>query len=92
MTIPIGKAIDKMLRKIKIETTVRQWEVVSLWGDIVGETIAKHTRAEKISFGKLYVSVDSPAWRNELMFQKKDLLKKVNCCLKRAKIKEIVLR
>jgi len=92
MAIPIGKAIDKMLRKIKIETTVRQWEVVSLWSDIVGETIAKHTRAEKISFGKLYVSVDSSAWRNELMFQKEGLLKKINSRLNRAKIKEIVLR
>jgi len=72
MAIPISKAIEKMLKKMNIETTVRQWEVVSLWDDIVGETIAKHTRADKISFGKLYVSVDSPAWRNELMFQKND--------------------
>lgn len=92
MAIPISKAIEKMLKKMNIETTVRQWEVVSWWDDIVGETIAKHTRADKISFGKLYVSVDSPVWRNELMFQKNDLLKKVNSRLKRTKIKEIVLR
>ncbi|HCK99003.1 MAG TPA: hypothetical protein DHW42_02695 [Candidatus Marinimicrobia bacterium] len=92
MAIPISKAIEKMLRKMNIETTVRQWEVVALWDDIVGENIAKHTRADKISFGKLYVSVDTPVWRNELMFQKNDLLKKVNSRLYKTKIKEIVLR
>jgi len=92
MAIPISKAIEKMLKKMKIETTVRQWEVVSMWDDIVGETIAKHTRADKISFGKLYVSVDSSVWRNELMFQRNDLLKKVNSRLNKTKIKEIVLR
>ncbi|MGC9363004.1 MAG: DUF721 domain-containing protein [Fidelibacterota bacterium] len=92
MAIPIGKAIDKMLAKLQIDKSVRLWQAVSLWEEVVGETIANHTRAEKVQFGKLYVSVDSPTWRNELIFQKKELLDKINSKLQGVKIKEIVLR
>lgn len=77
---------------MKITTPVRQWEAVTLWETVVGETIAKHTRADRIQYGKLYISVDSPAWRNELMFHKQELLEKLNSKLKDVKIKEIVLR
>jgi len=92
MAITLGKAIDKMLKRMKITTPVRQWEAVSLWENVVGETIANHTRAEKVMYGKLYISVDSPTWRNELVFHKDELLKKINSKLKDVKIKEIVLR
>ena len=75
-----------------IETPVRQWEAVSLWESVVGESIANHTRADKVVYGKLYISVDSPTWRNELLFHRKELLEKINKELKNAKIKEIILR
>ena len=77
---------------MKIAIPIRQWEAVSQWENIVGETIANHTRAEKVLYGKLFISVDSPTWRNELMFQKNELLGKINSKLKDVKIKEIVLR
>ena len=92
MAVTIGKALDKMLKKMKIAKTVHQWEAVTLWQSTVGKTIANHTRAEKVAFGKLYISVDSPSWRNELLFHKNELLEKINSKLKGVKIKEIVLR
>ncbi len=92
MAISIGKAIDKMLKKMKISTPVRQWEAVSLWESVVGEKIANHTQAEKVLYGKLYITVDSPTWRNELLFHKNELLEKINSKLSDVKIKEIVLR
>jgi len=92
MAITIGKAIDKLLFKMKIDKPVRQWEAVYLWKDVVGEKIAHHTKAEKVQYGKLYISVDSPIWRNELVFHKEELLEKVNSKLKGVKLKEIILR
>lgn len=92
MTTTIGRAIDKCLRNFSIDKAVRQWEAVHIWEDVVGPKIASHTKTEKISFGKLFVAVDSPAWRNEISFQKENILKKLNKRLKSVKIKEIVLR
>jgi predicted nucleic acid-binding Zn ribbon protein len=92
MSVSIGDALEKMLKRMKIGNTVHQWQAVSMWDTIVGEPIAKHAKAIKASYGKLYIAVDSPAWRNELLFQKQELLDRVNSHLTNSKIKEIILR
>jgi len=92
MSVSIGTALEKMLNRMKISNTVHQWQAVATWETIVGEPIAKHAKATKVAYGKLYVAVDSPAWRNELLFQKQELLDRVNSHLTNSKIKEIILR
>ena len=51
------------------------------WAEIVGEQIAGHTQPDQIRFHKLYLSVDSPPWMQELSFLKSTLLEKVNAAL-----------
>ena len=92
MAVLIGRAVQKLLQKFAIEKPVRQHEVFFQWEEIVGEAIARHTKPEEIKFDKLYIRVDSPVWRNELVFQKGQILDKINQRLKNAQIKEIVLR
>jgi predicted nucleic acid-binding Zn ribbon protein len=92
MSVSIGAALEKMLERMKIGNTVHQWQAVARWDTIVGEPIAKHAKAIKVAYGKLYIAVDSPAWRNELLFQKQELLDRVNSHLTNSKIKEIILR
>jgi len=40
--------------------------VVAAWNDICGDVVANHTRGVAFRDGELIVSVDSPAWANEL--------------------------
>jgi predicted nucleic acid-binding Zn ribbon protein len=88
----INTVFQKLIKKYGIQYEVRQNEALFLWEKVVGDSIAKHAKAEKISFGKLYVKVDSPVWRNELIFQKHEILNKINKELKNANINDIVLR
>lgn len=92
MSGKINKIFEHLIKKYGIETPVKQNEALFLWPKVVGENIAKHTKAEKISYGKLIVRVDSPVWRNELLFQKNDILNKINNLLKGTNINDIVLR
>ena len=92
MAIKLNKAFEKMLKKYAMETPIKQNQAIFLWKDIVGEQIASHTKAEKVSYGKLYISVDSPVWRNELVFQKEEILEKINIKLEKVLIKDIILR
>ncbi len=92
MTTSLQRAITKLLKTYRIEKPVQQHQALFEWNNIVGDEIARHTHPEKISYGKLVVKVDSPAWRNELVFSKGEILSKINKKLKKAKIKEIVLR
>lgn len=88
----LGEALEKMLQVYEIAQPVRQNEALFIWPEVVGEAIARHTQPEKVAYGKLYIKVDSPTWRQELMFRKKELLVNINARLKDVKLKEIILR
>ncbi len=92
MSGSINNIFNKLIKKYGLEQSVRQNEALFLWPAIVGDQIAAHTTAEKISYGKLIVRVDSPVWRNELLFQKNSILNKLNNQLKGTNINDILLR
>jgi predicted nucleic acid-binding Zn ribbon protein len=66
------------------------------WANVVGEQIAAHTQPVQIRFHKLYLSIDSPPWMQELAFLKSELLEKINAALTEHRagihVNEIVLR
>ena len=92
MSITLGKALEKMVKKLGVEKAVQQGQALVAWNEIVGRKISIHTTPEKVSYGKLYIKVDSPVWRSELSFRKEEILDSINRELKDAKIKEIILR
>jgi len=47
------------------------------WGEIVGEKIAKATTIIKIEKNKLYIKCKNPTWKQEMQFQKKEILKNI---------------
>ena len=91
-TITLGQALNKMIKKLGVEKPIKQGQALYLWDEIVGKNISIHAVPEKIAYGKLYIKVDSPVWRNELIFNKDKILEKLNKQLKGSNIKEIVLR
>ena len=44
------------------------------WKKIVGKPISNNTTIEMFSKGTIKIKASNPVWRNELAFQKKDLL------------------
>tara|TARA_B100000315_G_C14387908_1_gene500512 strand:- start:171 stop:452 length:282 start_codon:yes stop_codon:yes gene_type:complete len=47
------------------------------WYKIAGETISKHTKITGIKNGKITIKTSNPIWRNELTFQKEELLNRL---------------
>ena len=62
------------------------------WKKIVGKTISKNTKIVSINNGKITIKTSNPIWRNELTFQKHDLLNKINKEEPELNIKEIEFR
>ena len=58
---------------------------------IVGPRIAKNTSAERVKDGILFVKVKSDVWRNELLFYKMELIKKLNLKLGKKVVLDIIL-
>tara|TARA_Y100001970_G_C14190111_1_gene834841 strand:- start:1159 stop:1434 length:276 start_codon:yes stop_codon:yes gene_type:complete len=85
----IQKAIKSFLKNTGLENGVAQQKAIEVWCEIVGEKVAKNTNAESIEHGTLTVKTKNPVWRQELLFQKKEIIKKLNKKLKKNIIKEI---
>ena len=60
--------------------------------NIVGKTIAKNTEIQHFKNGKVTVKTVNPIWRNELVFQKEDLLNRLKKEEPELNIKEIEFR
>jgi len=92
MATNLGDALEKMLKEYNLKQKVDQTDVLNNWEKIVGKSIARHTDPLKIYGNKLYIEAESPAWRNQLLFQKDYIKDQINKNIKNNKIKEIILK
>jgi len=61
------------------------------WDAVVGPTIARHARPERMRRGVLFVAVDSPEWMQELQFLKHELRERLNLRLGRPAVRALFL-
>ena len=85
----IKTVLNTYLFKTGLDTGVNQQQAVNLWPIVVGKKIAENTTVQDVKHGVLIVRVDSPIWAQELQFQKKEVLFKINKTLGKKTIKDI---
>lgn len=88
----LGSVIDALLRQLGIQTKVRQYDIVDVWGSIVGAQIASVTSIDKIEKNVLVVKVAAAPWRTELTFRKREILDKIHAAMNSDAIKDIRFR
>ena len=89
---PVGSAISSLASQLGISKTLRQYSVITSWKAVVGEQIAKVSKAEYVQNGILYVSVATAPWRAELTMRKKEILEKISVTINRGAVKDIRFR
>ncbi len=89
---PVAVVIKRLITDLGLKKRYNQERIIQRWPEIVGETIACRAKATRIENGKLYVSVDRPTWRNELILRKKDILGRINSLMKHDVVKDIIFR
>ena len=62
---------------------------MSLWPQTVGRAVYKNTKIINIKNNTLVVKTTTPVWKNELLFQKKEIIQKLNSNQKAVKVKDI---
>ena len=85
----IKTVLNTYLFKTGLDAGVNQQQAVNLWPIAVGKKIAENTTVQDVKHGVLIVRVDSPIWAQELQFQKKEVLLKINKTLGKKTIKDI---
>ncbi len=87
--IKISNVLLKIAKKFNLEIKIVEQTINKNWAKLVGERISAHTKPDAVSYRKLLVYVDSPAWMQQLMFLKEDIIKNINDAAKRQIIKDI---
>jgi predicted nucleic acid-binding Zn ribbon protein len=81
--------IDSMLKNFGIDNTIAQNKALIIWNEIVGEKVALNTEPDRVEHGVIIIKVSTPAWRQELYFQKKEIIKKINNTIGKNVIRDI---
>lgn len=71
---------------------LQKQNISSIWASVLGNAISKYTKSIKLEKNTLYVNISSAALRNELIFEKAKLIKKMNEALHHRRIDELVIR
>ncbi|TAK59708.1 MAG: DUF721 domain-containing protein [Bacteroidetes bacterium] len=89
---PFSSILETVIQNLGIGGKLKKAEAMDKWAEVVGEQIGRVTAPVRIEGETLVVHVTSSAWRNELVFLKKELITKVNNSVGQEIIKEIIFR
>jgi predicted nucleic acid-binding Zn ribbon protein len=91
-TYSLKEAIDQLIRAYGFKDKLLETVLIDSWEQVVGGVYASHTQQLKVKAKTLFVKMDAPALRQELMMQRSDLLKKLNHKAGKKVIDDIVFR
>ena len=86
--IKLSQSISSLLKQKNFSPLIFG-ELENNWEKIVGERISKSTKIVKIENKTLFIKCKNPTWKNELQYQKKEILNKLN--QETSQIEKIVL-
>ena len=85
----ISGTLKKLIKKEGLENEINQQKAIDLWGEVVGQKIRENTEPLEVQFGVLIVKVKNSVWKQELQFQKEDIIKSLNKKLIKTTIKDL---
>ena len=88
----LSQMLGSVLKASGLQGSLGEYRILGQWDKIVGPAIARHARPQIVRGNKLFLSVDSPAWMQQLSLLKPELIEKVNKSLGRDAIKDIALK
>ena len=88
----LGDALKYFLKHSKLKGYMQAMQIEDVWEEIMGKTIAKYTDKIKIQGKTLYISTSMAPLKQELLYQKDNIIKRVNEKLGEDVIKDVVIQ
>lgn len=89
-TVSLKSELDNFMNYLGLDSRMQEMQILSVWSDCVGESIARYSSPVEIRKSKLFVSVENAAWRYELSLKKNEIIDKLNVSLKKKLIRDII--
>jgi hypothetical protein len=88
----IGDALKGFIKKSPLRNGVRAVQIEEIWEKLMGKTIAKYTDRIHIINEKLFIETAVGPLKNELLFQKKQIIERVNEAFGEKVISEVIIK
>ena len=76
--IKVGDAINQFLKQEKLDVKISRFSVKNSWNEIVGEHISNNTTEIAFNDTVLFLTLKSAALKQELSFNKQQIIENVN--------------
>ncbi|MBQ8336897.1 MAG: DUF721 domain-containing protein [Bacteroidaceae bacterium] len=91
-TKSIAELVRAMCREEGLETPLNEYRLINAWSQVLGPAVASYTKSLQIHNQVLFVKVTSSVLRQELLLNRKSLVRRLNEHVKAQVITDIVLR
>lgn len=88
----LGEVIERMLKVYRLKSGLTEINLKSNWRQIVGPVVSDRTEDVILRGSKLIIKINSAAMRQELHYQRSDIMRNVNEHLGEAIVKEVLLQ
>jgi len=91
-TFKLGEALKNVVQGSKLKNGMRSAEIEEVWLELMGVTIAKYTDKIYIFNQKLFIQTSVGPLKNELGFQKIQIIERVNEKMGENTITEVIIK
>ncbi|HVU57540.1 MAG TPA: DUF721 domain-containing protein [Puia sp.] len=88
----LGDALRKFLDNSRLKGSIQALQIEEVWEQIMGKTIARYTDKIQIHGSTLYINTSVAPLRQELLYQKENIIQRVNEALGERVIREVVIK
>lgn len=89
--VSIGDAIRQFLNKSRLKGSLQALQINQVWEELMGKTIARYTDKIEINNHTLFITTDTAPLKQELLYQKTQIISRVNEALGENVITEVVI-
>lgn len=88
----MSDALKHFMRNPRIKGSMQALQIEDVWEQLMGKTIAKYTDKIQIYGSTLYITTTVAPLKQELLYQKEQIVQRVNEALGDNTVKEVVIK
>ncbi|MDR1887261.1 MAG: DUF721 domain-containing protein [Prevotellaceae bacterium] len=88
----VGDLLSLFIREFGLEKGYRDYQLLKMWDEILGDAISKATLRKRLEGKKLYVYLSSSIVRDELFMMRSEIVGELNRRAGENIIEELILR
>lgn len=75
---PLSEIIEKLMKAYRLDGRLKEMDVLSAWGEMMGLAVANRTKNIQIRNKTLFLTMDSSVMRDELSYGKSVIIQRIN--------------